>query len=147
MVEICITRITTAIRETASIEKHAKALVGLWDSCLEHSLRPSGKDDDAPHAKIASDILSCILQVCQRSSSRRLIRAVRLRCTHGVSEPRANVSLAFQSCKKIPQTINSQAPRGPRKPLLSARHTGGIQSNTSASSNLFGELRHVCIKT
>uniref|UniRef100_A0A7N5KPM6 Ventricular zone expressed PH domain containing 1 n=1 Tax=Ailuropoda melanoleuca TaxID=9646 RepID=A0A7N5KPM6_AILME len=62
VVEICITRITTAIRETASIEKHAKALVGLWDSCLEHSLRPSGKDDDAPHAKIASDILSCILQ-------------------------------------------------------------------------------------
>uniref|UniRef100_A0A452U452 Ventricular zone expressed PH domain containing 1 n=1 Tax=Ursus maritimus TaxID=29073 RepID=A0A452U452_URSMA len=62
VVEICITRITTAIRETASIEEHAKALVGLWDSCLEHSLRPSGKDEDAPHAKIASDIMSCILQ-------------------------------------------------------------------------------------
>lgn len=64
MVEICITRITTAIRETESIEKHAKALVGLWDSCLEHSLRPSGRDEDAPHAKIASDVMSCILQVC-----------------------------------------------------------------------------------
>ncbi|XP_068837278.1 ventricular zone-expressed PH domain-containing protein homolog 1 isoform X2 [Capricornis sumatraensis] len=62
VVEICITRITTAIRETESIEKHAKALVGLWDSCLEHNLRPSGKDEDAPHAKIASDIMSCILQ-------------------------------------------------------------------------------------
>ncbi|KAB0374421.1 hypothetical protein FD755_014677 [Muntiacus reevesi] len=63
VVEICITRITTAIRETESIEKHAKALVGLWDSCLEHNLRPSGKDEDTPHAKIASDIMSCILQV------------------------------------------------------------------------------------
>lgn len=62
VVEICITRITTAIRETESIEKHAKALIGLWDSCLEHNLRPSGKDEDTPHAKIASDIMSCILQ-------------------------------------------------------------------------------------
>ncbi|XP_031535222.2 ventricular zone-expressed PH domain-containing protein homolog 1 isoform X1 [Vicugna pacos] len=62
VVEICITRITTAIRETESIEKHAKALVGLWDSCLEHNLKPSGRDEDTPHAKIASDIMSCILQ-------------------------------------------------------------------------------------
>ncbi|XP_075013772.1 ventricular zone-expressed PH domain-containing protein homolog 1 isoform X2 [Calonectris borealis] len=62
VVEICITRITTAIRETASIEKHGKALVALWESCLEHNLKPSGKDEDTPHAKIASDIMSCILQ-------------------------------------------------------------------------------------
>ncbi|KAM9007196.1 ventricular zone-expressed PH domain-containing protein homolog 1 [Ara ararauna] len=62
VVEICITRITTAIRETASIEKHGKALVALWESCLEHNLKPSGKDEDAPHAKIASDVMSCILQ-------------------------------------------------------------------------------------
>lgn len=71
MVEICITRITTAIRETESIEKHARALVGLWDSCLEHNLRPAGKDEDTPHAKIASDIMSCILQVCCCASSRQ----------------------------------------------------------------------------
>ncbi|KFP85765.1 PREDICTED: ventricular zone-expressed PH domain-containing protein homolog 1, partial [Apaloderma vittatum] len=62
VVEICITRITTAIRETASIEKHGRALVALWESCLEHNLQPSGKDEDTPHAKIASDIMSCILQ-------------------------------------------------------------------------------------
>ncbi|XP_047419348.1 ventricular zone-expressed PH domain-containing protein homolog 1 isoform X2 [Sciurus carolinensis] len=62
VVEICITRITTAIRETESIEQHAKALVALWESCLEHSLRPSGRDEDTPHAKIASDIMSCLLQ-------------------------------------------------------------------------------------
>ncbi|XP_004682371.1 PREDICTED: ventricular zone-expressed PH domain-containing protein homolog 1 isoform X2 [Condylura cristata] len=62
VVEICITRITTAIRETESIEKHANALVGLWDSCLEQNLRVSGREEDTPHAKIASDIMSCILQ-------------------------------------------------------------------------------------
>ncbi|NXO31591.1 MELT protein, partial [Cisticola juncidis] len=62
VVEICITRITTALRETASLEKHGRALVALWESCLEHSLGPSAKDQDAPHAKIASDIMSCILQ-------------------------------------------------------------------------------------
>ncbi|KAM6223152.1 ventricular zone-expressed PH domain-containing protein homolog 1 isoform 3-T3 [Rhynchocyon petersi] len=62
VVEVCIARITAAIRETESIERHAKALVGLWDSCLEHNLRSSGKEEDTPHAKIASDIMSCILQ-------------------------------------------------------------------------------------
>ncbi|XP_060098365.1 ventricular zone-expressed PH domain-containing protein homolog 1 isoform X2 [Heteronotia binoei] len=62
VVEICITRITTAIRETESIEKHGKSLVALWESCLEHNLKPSGKDEDTPHAKIASDIMSCVLQ-------------------------------------------------------------------------------------
>ncbi|KAL0973494.1 hypothetical protein UPYG_G00204730 [Umbra pygmaea] len=62
VVEICITRITTAIRETRSIERHGGALVGLWESCLEHNLTPLGKEEDTPHAKIASDITSCILQ-------------------------------------------------------------------------------------
>ncbi|NXD28111.1 MELT protein, partial [Spelaeornis formosus] len=62
VVEICITRITTALRETASIDRHGRALVALWESCLEHNLKPSGKNEDAPHAKIASDIMSCILQ-------------------------------------------------------------------------------------
>ncbi|XP_037533337.1 ventricular zone-expressed PH domain-containing protein isoform X2 [Nematolebias whitei] len=63
VVEICITRITTAIRETGSIERHSTALVGLWESCLEHNLTPQGENtEDMPHAKIASDITSCILQ-------------------------------------------------------------------------------------
>ncbi|XP_065496413.1 ventricular zone-expressed PH domain-containing protein homolog 1 isoform X2 [Caloenas nicobarica] len=62
VVEICVTRITAAIRENASIERHGRALVALWESCLEHNLQPSGRDEDTPHAKIASDIMSCILQ-------------------------------------------------------------------------------------
>ncbi|KAL7879098.1 hypothetical protein AOLI_G00100720 [Acnodon oligacanthus] len=67
VVEICITRITTAIRETGSIERHGAALVALWESCLEHNLQPQGKDEDTPHAKIASDITSCILQNYNRA--------------------------------------------------------------------------------
>lgn len=60
VVEICITRVTSAIRETDSIEQHAEALVGLLESCLNHNLKPSPKDEDPPHAKISSDIISCI---------------------------------------------------------------------------------------
>uniref|UniRef100_A0A2K5Q9I9 Ventricular zone expressed PH domain containing 1 n=1 Tax=Cebus imitator TaxID=2715852 RepID=A0A2K5Q9I9_CEBIM len=82
VVEICITRITTAIRETESIEKHAKALVGLWDSCLEHNLRPFGKDEDTPHAKIASDIMSCILQNYNRPSVMALAIPIAVKFLH-----------------------------------------------------------------
>lgn len=60
VVEICITRVTSCIRETGSIEQHAEALVGLLESCLNHNLKPSSKDEDPPHAKISSDIISCI---------------------------------------------------------------------------------------
>ncbi|XP_068236823.1 protein melted isoform X2 [Palaemon carinicauda] len=60
VVEICITRVTSAIRETGSIEQHAEALVALLQTCLNHNLRPSTRDSDPPHAKIASDVVSCI---------------------------------------------------------------------------------------
>ncbi|KAI8795414.1 ventricular zone-expressed PH domain-containing protein 1 [Biomphalaria glabrata] len=58
VVEICITRITTAIRETCKIEKHAESLVDLLKMCLKHNLTQKSKDADPPHAKIASDIMS-----------------------------------------------------------------------------------------
>ncbi|KAM3932192.1 ventricular zone-expressed PH domain-containing protein homolog 1 [Leptodactylus fuscus] len=79
VVEICITRITTAIRETDSIEKHGKALVSLWESCLEHNLKSATKDEDTPHAKIASDIMSCILQNYNRPSIMYLAVPVAIR--------------------------------------------------------------------
>lgn len=63
VVEICITRVISAIRETGSMENHADALVGLLQSCLNHSLKPIAKDEDPPHAKIAADIISCIFLV------------------------------------------------------------------------------------
>jgi hypothetical protein len=50
-------------RETGSMEQHAEALVALLESCLNHNLKPSHKDEDPPHAKISSDIISCIFLV------------------------------------------------------------------------------------
>ncbi|XP_076001625.1 ventricular zone-expressed PH domain-containing protein [Genypterus blacodes] len=80
VVEICITRITTAIRETGSIERHSTALVGLWESCLEHNLTPQGDNtEDTPHTKIASDITSCILQNYSRPSVMALAVPVAVR--------------------------------------------------------------------
>lgn len=88
VVEICITRVTSAIRygkhlfanltqmclprylyssfrrrEMDSIEQHAEAMVTLLESCLNHNLKPSAKGEDPPHAKISSDIISCIFLV------------------------------------------------------------------------------------
>lgn len=103
MVEICITRITTAIRETESIEKHARALVGLWDSCLEHNLRPAGKDEDTPHAKIASDIMSCILQVCCCTSSRQCDTELAAYGEHMMSLNGEAIFVPLRYCKKTPQ--------------------------------------------
>ncbi|MEE6501123.1 hypothetical protein FKM82_004072 [Ascaphus truei] len=79
VVEICITRITTAIRETESIEKHSNALVSLWESCLEYNLKSAAKDEDTPHAKIASDITSCILQNYNRPTVMSLAVPVAVR--------------------------------------------------------------------
>ena len=50
-------------RENGSIEKHIGALVALLESCLRHDLKPTAKDEDPPHAKIASDVMSCIFPV------------------------------------------------------------------------------------
>lgn len=50
-------------RETDSIEQHAEAMVTLLESCLNHNLKPSAKGEDPPHAKISSDIISCIFLV------------------------------------------------------------------------------------
>ncbi|XP_072035831.1 LOW QUALITY PROTEIN: ventricular zone-expressed PH domain-containing protein homolog 1-like [Amphiura filiformis] len=80
VVEICITRVTTAIRDTASIEQHAHALVSLWDSCLQHNLRPSARDEDPPHAKIASDIMSCLfMQNYNKKNVMKLVLPVAVR--------------------------------------------------------------------
>ena len=64
LVEICITRLTSAIRETRSIERHAEPLVNLLETCLTYNLRPVSGGPDPPHAKIASDVMSCIFLVC-----------------------------------------------------------------------------------
>ena len=50
-------------RETSSIEHHTAALIHLLESCLKYPVTPANKDDEPPHAKIASDILSCVFLV------------------------------------------------------------------------------------
>ncbi|XP_004704181.1 ventricular zone-expressed PH domain-containing protein homolog 1 [Echinops telfairi] len=93
VVEICVTRITTALRETESIDRHARALVGLWDSCLGHNLRASGKGEDSPHAKIASDITSCILQNYNRPPVMTLAIPIAVKFLHrGTKELRRDMS-------------------------------------------------------
>ncbi|XP_072317363.1 ventricular zone-expressed PH domain-containing protein [Eucyclogobius newberryi] len=94
VVEICITRITTAIRETGSIERHSAALVALWESCLEHNLTPQEEStEDTPHAKIASDITSCILQNYSCPSVMALAVPVAVRFLHrGNKELSRNMS-------------------------------------------------------
>ena len=72
LVEICITRLTSAIRETKSIEDHAEALVELLETCLNYNLRPVNLGPDPPHAKIASDVMSCLFMVSAMVISRFL---------------------------------------------------------------------------
>ncbi|XP_043219639.1 protein melted-like [Amphibalanus amphitrite] len=72
VVEIAITRVTSAIRDTQTIEGHAAALVRLLDSCLQHDLKPSDRDEDPPHAKMASDVLACLFLNYSRQSVMQL---------------------------------------------------------------------------
>lgn len=65
VVEIIVSRITATLRDTNCIEDHIDALVDLLKSCLNHDLKPLGKDIDPPHAKIASDVLASIFLVKQ----------------------------------------------------------------------------------
>ncbi|KAF5306196.1 hypothetical protein FQR65_LT07473 [Abscondita terminalis] len=60
VVEICVTRVTSCVRETGTVELHCDALVTLLESCLHHNLQLTSRDEDPPHAKISSDIISCI---------------------------------------------------------------------------------------
>lgn len=65
LIEICVTRVTSCIKETVTLDKYCGTLVALLESCLHHNLMPTGhlRDDDPPHAKIASDIIACIVLV------------------------------------------------------------------------------------
>jgi hypothetical protein len=50
-------------READSIEIHSKSLVSLLEVCQKYDLNPAAPDKDPPHAKISSDIMSCIFMV------------------------------------------------------------------------------------
>ncbi|XP_046720239.1 ventricular zone-expressed PH domain-containing protein isoform X2 [Silurus meridionalis] len=124
VVEICITRITTAIRETSSMERHGPALVALWESCLEHNLQPQGKDEDTPHSKIASDITSCILQNYNRAPMMALAIPVAMRfLQQGNRELSRNMS-SYLSLAAI------------AKPELLVQHTQAIISSVLEGNSM-----------
>ncbi|XP_061397050.1 protein melted [Musca vetustissima] len=61
VVEICVTRVLSCIRETKTAERYCPALIDLLKTCLLWNLQPSGSNkEDPPHAKIAADIISSI---------------------------------------------------------------------------------------
>lgn len=60
MVEICVNRCTSCIRETDCAERSVAGLVHLLEVCYEFNHKPSRRRDDPPHAKISSDLISCI---------------------------------------------------------------------------------------
>lgn len=79
VMEICVTRITSCIRETKSVERHCQALVRLLNSCLKHNLQSMGQNEEPPHAKISADLISSIFLVSSswldRSSMNKNYRA------------------------------------------------------------------------
>lgn len=61
VIEICVNRCTSCIRETNTAEKHCLGLVLLLETCLQFNHKPlSKRSEDPPHAKISADIISCI---------------------------------------------------------------------------------------
>ncbi|XP_061421927.1 ventricular zone-expressed PH domain-containing protein homolog 1 isoform X1 [Lethenteron reissneri] len=78
VVEICITRVTAALRETRSVERHAPSLASLWGACLERALTHAPRGD-SPHAKVAADITSCVLQNYGRPAMMRVAVPVAVR--------------------------------------------------------------------
>jgi len=46
-----------------TIEDYAESLVSLLVTCLGYNLRPLSGGPDPPHAKLASDVMSCIFLV------------------------------------------------------------------------------------
>lgn len=71
--EVFTKLIISVIRDTNTIEEHAGALVDLLKSCLLHDLKPTLKDQDPPHAKIASEVVSCIFLVSLAGHDANLI--------------------------------------------------------------------------
>uniref|UniRef100_A0A6A7G114 Protein melted-like n=3 Tax=Hirondellea gigas TaxID=1518452 RepID=A0A6A7G114_9CRUS len=93
VVEICITRITSAIRENGSVELQGLALVSLLQTCLNHNLRPTTPDAAPPHAKIAADIVACIFLHYQQHSVMTVALPVAVKLLHkGNSELSRSIS-------------------------------------------------------
>lgn len=72
VVEICVTRVLSCLRETKTAERHCSGLVALLSTCLQHNLKPTTAHKvDPPHAKISADIISSIFLVSKLHSTFR----------------------------------------------------------------------------
>lgn len=60
VVEICVNRCVSCIRETNTAEQHCTGLVQLLEICYQFNHKPSRRRDEPPHAKLSSDLISCI---------------------------------------------------------------------------------------
>lgn len=58
-----ITSIFFGYRQTESIEQHTAALVQILEACQGHSMAYLKGNDCPPHAKVASDIITCLFNV------------------------------------------------------------------------------------
>lgn len=77
VVEICVTRVLSCIRETKTAERYCNSLIDVLKTCLLWNLQPTGSNkEDPPHCKIAADIISSIFLVSYRVifSSSSLLR-------------------------------------------------------------------------
>lgn len=80
-------------RDSGTIEEHGPALVSLLESCLQHDLKPSKKDEDPPHAKIVSDLVSCIFLNHNKKSLMKIAIPVAVKLLHrGNKELSRNLS-------------------------------------------------------
>ncbi|XP_065565232.1 protein melted-like isoform X1 [Artemia franciscana] len=62
LVDITITRLTSAIRQSGSKECNIRLILDLLDTCLSHTLTPNEKKQDPPHSKISAELLSCLFK-------------------------------------------------------------------------------------
>jgi hypothetical protein len=64
--------LTFTSSELDVVEQHSSSLVSLLECCLCHNLKPnSGRGEFPPHAKIASEIISCLFLNCRKKEGMR----------------------------------------------------------------------------
>ena len=75
------------------VEQHSSALVSLLECCLCHDLKPNARGEDPPHAKIASEIISCLFLNYHKKEVMRLALPVAVKFLHkGNKELSRNMS-------------------------------------------------------
>jgi hypothetical protein len=86
--------LTFTSSELEVVEQHSSSLVSLLECCLCHNLKPNnGRGEFPPHAKIASEIISCLFLNCHKKEVMRLALPVAVKFLHkGNKELSRNMS-------------------------------------------------------